>query len=157
MSSNNLEAFTNFLKNVPPTRAVLVDESLTAIAAIMRSELVAMVNAWEKGQAIEITNEAALPASAPQPTDAWIAQVRAAFHAHGPRIEMLAAEIPELSAVVTLIKCTIQAQGVPGPGTDQMITWLERILLYLAQSSAMLKDLGALAKTVNAVMREHEE
>lgn len=159
MSTNGFDAFTNFLKNVPPTKAVLVEESLTAIATIVRTELVSFMNTLQKStQEVDAPVQIVpLALAEPQSTDAWIAHVRQAFHAHGAQIEALAAETPELSTVVAMTKYTMLAQAQAVPGTDQMIAYLERIIAYLEQSSAMLKDLGSLAKTVNAVMREHEE
>jgi len=157
MNNNSLEGLTAFLKNIPPTRAVLVEESLTAIALVVRSELVALVNMQAMVQPDAANAETPVLTQEPPGTEAWIAHVRQAFRAHGVQIETLAAETPELAAVVLLIKCQVQTQGTPGPGTDQMVLWLERIIAYLEKSSAMLTDLRSLTKTVNAVMREHEE
>lgn len=152
---NGFESFTNFLKNVPPTKAVLVGESLADIATLMRHELASFFSSPTDTLPIETSPLALL--DAPLLNDAWVSQVRATFHTHGTEIEALLHESAELQNVVNMLKFAVLASAAPGPNTDQIVAYFERLLAYLARSTQAFTMLHSLAKTVNAVMREHEE
>jgi hypothetical protein len=158
MSTNSFENFTNFLKNVPPTKAVLVGESLADIATLMRHELASYFGSPNASLQTETTEEPPIALlDVPLLNDAWVSQVRATFHTHGTEIEALLHESAELQNVVNMLKFAVLAGAAPGPNTDLIVAYFERLLAYLARSTQAFTMLHSLAKTVNAVMREHEE
>lgn len=141
MADNPFEGISNFFNGIPAPQSDLTPKALESIRQIIREE-----------------GMSKRPVSEPlEENETWIARTRKTFKLHGHTIEELLKENSQHVYTFSMFKYAILASPPQDNDITSIITQYDQLLEYLEKAAETLKTLYSLARTVNAVMSEHEE